>query len=67
MNKSYEEVTDIAKKFLEKAGYTISRIDSIKPETTKNIWIVTVAFGIVQTYIKVLKIKDEDGSIIGFE
>ncbi len=62
-----EQVTDIAIDYAKKAGYPWIKILSVKFDALSNSWGVSIDVGTINQNIKIVKVDDGNGRVVGFE
>lgn len=66
MNLKIADVVEKAIGYMEKVGYSYSRIDKVEKNETDGVWKVTVVVG-VGDKSKTIKIDDKSGDVIAYE
>ena len=64
MEMDIEEVTEIANEYMKKAGYSYTKVESVKHENGK--WKVVIS-SVLRDVTKTIFIDDSNGKVIGYE
>jgi hypothetical protein len=62
-----EQVTEIAVRYMRKAGYVWTKILKVIPDEAKHKWKVYIDVGVVKKEVKIVEIDDERKRVTSYK